>query len=81
MTWLQSPRLPAKQLPYELDTIKVARFILTNTLLRSFFMLVLHKPFTLNKFLVFVVYIESAVRNLSSLNFRSQTSVFVMGSP
>ena len=44
-------------------------------------MLVLHKPFTLNKFLVFVVYTESAVRNLSSLNFDSQTSVFVMSSP
>ena len=43
-------------------------------------MLALHKPFTLNKFLVFVVCFESAVRNLSSLNFRPLTSVFVTGS-
>ena len=44
-------------------------------------MLALHKPFTLNKSLVFVVYIESAIRNLSSLNFYPLTSVFVMGNP
>ena len=44
-------------------------------------MLALHKSFTLNKFLVVVVYIESAVRNLSSLNFRPLTSVFVIGNP
>ena len=70
MTRLQCPLLPAGQLQSALDTIEVARFILINTFLRSFFVLALHKPFTLNKFLVFLVYIESAVRNLSSLNFR-----------
>ena len=44
-------------------------------------MLALHKPFTLNNFLVFVVYIESAVINLSSLNFSPLPSVFVMANP
>ena len=44
-------------------------------------MLALHKPFTLNKSLVFAVHIESAVRNLSSLNFLPLTSVFVIGNP
>ena len=81
MTWLQCPLLPAGQLQSALDTIEVARFILTNTFLRSFFVLALHKPFTLNKRLVFVMYIEPALRNLSSLNFRPLTSVFVIGNP
>ena len=66
MTCLLCPLLPAGQLQPALDIIKVARFIITNTFLRSFFMLALHKPVTLNRFLVFVVYIESVVRNLSS---------------
>ena len=44
-------------------------------------MFALHKPFTLNEFLVFVVYIESTVRNLYSLNFRPLTSGFVIGNP
>ena len=61
MTWLQYPHLPVGQLQTALDTIEGARFIL----LRSFFMLSLHKPFTLNTFLVFVMHIEYVVRNLS----------------
>ena len=76
MTCLQYPLLPVGQLQTALDTIEVARFVLTDTFLRSFFMLTLHKPFTLNKFLVFVVYIESAVRNISSFLFRPLTCVF-----
>ena len=81
MTWLQCPLLPAGQLQFALDTMEVARFTLINTFLRSFFVLALRKSFTLHKFLVFVVHIESAVRNLSSLNLRSLTSVFVIGNP
>ena len=81
MTWLQYPLLPALKLQSALDTIDVAQFILKNTFLRSFFMLALHKPFNLNKFLFFVVHIESAVRNLSSLNFCPLKSVFVIGNP
>ena len=81
MIWLQYPLSLAGQLQSALDTIEEAQFMPTNTFLKSFFMLSLHKLFTLNKFLVFVMYIESAVRNLSSLNFRPRTNVFVTGNP
>ena len=66
MRWLQYPLSSPGQLQSAQGTIEVARFIPANTFLISFFMLALHKPFTLNKFLVFVVYIEPAVRNVSS---------------
>ena len=81
MIWLQYPLSLAGQLQSALDTIEEAQFMPTNTFPKSFFMLSLHKLFTLNKFLVFVMYIESAVRNLSSLNFRPRTNVFVTGNP
>ena len=81
MTWLQYPHSPAGQLQSALDTIEVEQFIPTNTFLKCFSMLALHKPFTLNKFLVFVVSIESVVRNISSLNFHPLTRVFVIGNP
>ena len=81
MIWLQYPLSLAGQLQSALDTIEEAQFMPTNTFLKSFFMLSLHKLLTLNKFLVFVMYIESAVRNLSSLNFRPRTIVFVTGNP
>ena len=50
MIWLQYPLSLAGQLQSALDTIEEAQFMPTNTFLKSFFMLSLHKLFTLINF-------------------------------